>query len=99
MMCRLAISAGWLVASLSPALAIDPPQVWRDPDTGCAYLVTPQGGVAPRYRRNGSPDCPDAGSSIVDDTTRGLSQGLDALRRELDRLRESFRDRPPPERL
>ena len=43
----------------APALALDQPVVWRD-DTGCAYLLTPQGGISPRLKRDGLPDCPDA---------------------------------------
>jgi hypothetical protein len=85
----LAIYAALLAG---PAAALDQPAVWRDPDTGCAYFLTPQGGVSPRFRRDGLPDCPDtsAGSRLVDETARGFSQGLDALRREVERLRERF---------
>lgn len=73
------------------ALALDEPVIWRDPDTGCAYLLAPQG-IAPRYRRDGTPDCPDTrtGSRIVDETARGLAQGLDALQREVERLRDRY---------
>ncbi len=46
----------------SMPLAAQEPQYWRDPDQGCVYIVTPQGGVGLRYRRDGSPDCPDGGS-------------------------------------
>jgi hypothetical protein len=86
--------AGFLIALYTPALAVEQPVVWRDPDTGCAYLLGPQGGIAPRYQRDGSPDCPDAkvGSRIIDDTARGLAQGLDALKREVERLRQRFQD-------
>src|SRR3954469_19867380 len=49
-----------LVILTTPALALDQPTVWRDPDTSCAYWLTPQGGIGPRYRRDGLPDCPDA---------------------------------------
>ncbi len=42
-----------------PALAQDP-TLWRDPTQGCTYVVTPQGGVTLRHRRDGSPDCVDA---------------------------------------
>ena len=67
----------WLIALLATAgsaAALDEPVVWRDTDTGCAYLLTPQGGIALRYRRNGMPDCPDASASgVIDDTARGLS--------------------------
>lgn len=30
---------------------------WRDPDQGCTYIVTPQGGATLRYKRDGTPDC------------------------------------------
>ena len=79
-----------------PPLALDEPVIWRDPDTGCAYFLTPQGGIGLRYRRDGIADCPDAGagSRLVDDTARGLSEGFEALRREAERLRDRLRDRP-----
>ena len=50
-----------------------------------------------RYRRDGLPDCPDAGttSRLVDETTRGLAQGWENLQRELERLKDRFRDPPP----
>ncbi len=91
---RALACAGFLLAFGTPALAIEEPVVWRDPDTGCAYLLGPQGGIAPRYLRDGSPDCPDAkvGSRIIDDTARGLAQGLDALKREVERLRQRFQE-------
>jgi len=79
-----------------PALALDQPVVWRDEDTGCAYLLTPQGGIAPRHRRDGILDCPDvaADAGIVDNTARGIARGLDALQREVERLRERYNERP-----
>lgn len=49
-----------LVAGLLPALAQQEPAVWRDPVHGCAYLLPPQGGIGPRYRPDGLPDCVDA---------------------------------------
>jgi hypothetical protein len=42
-----------LVILTTPAVALDQPTVWRDPDTSCAYWLTPQGSIAPRYRRDG----------------------------------------------
>jgi hypothetical protein len=98
---RLALALAFLGASHTAAPALDPPVVWRDSDTGCAYFLTPQGGVTARYLRNGLPDCPDANASsrLVDDTARGISRGLETLQRELERLRERFRDQPSPERL
>jgi hypothetical protein len=94
-------SALWTVATLlvlsaAPASALDRPMVWRDEDTGCAYLLTPQGGIAPRYRRDGALDCPDvpASAGVVDSTVREIGRGLDLLQRELDRLRERYDNRP-----
>ena len=88
-----------LVVSATEVLALDEPVVWRDTDTGCAYLLTPQGGIAPRYRRDGTVDCPDAAqanSGVIDDTARGIARALDTLQRELDRLRERYNERRPP---
>ena len=91
---RAIVCAGWFLVAPIPGHAVEEPVVWRDPDTGCAYLLGPQGGIAPRYLRDGSPDCPDAraGSRFIDETARGLSQGLDALKREVERLRQRFQD-------
>ena len=98
---RSLLAATAFFASLAPALALDQPVVWRDPDSGCAYWLTPQGGIAPRFRRDGLPDCPGAHTSssgrplISEEALRGLTRefgrGLDALRREL----EGLRDRDP----
>ena len=91
-----ALASAWL----APALALDQPVIWRDPDTGCGYFLTPQGGMSIRYRADGSIDCPNAsreaspGRGVLEDMSRELGRGLDALRRELDRLRQR-----PEERL
>jgi hypothetical protein len=98
MMNRSALWAGFALLALwlSPAAALDQPVVWRDEDTGCAYLLTPQGGIAPRHRRDGTLDCPDvpASAGFVDSTAREIGRGLDVLQREIDRLRERYNDRP-----
>jgi len=83
----------------SSALALDQPVVWRDPDSGCSYWLTPQGGIAPRFRSDGSPDCPGSEGRqpsaipLIDqaarDFVRDLAHGLDALKREV----EGFGDR------
>ncbi|PVE20817.1 hypothetical protein DC522_30160 [Microvirga sp. KLBC 81] len=101
MVYRLAVVAVCLQVICSAALGLETPTVWRDPDTGCAYLLTPQGGVSPRFRRDGAPDCPDASapSRFVDEAMRGLSEGLETLQREMERLRERFRGKAPAERL
>ena len=91
-----ALLAGIALAALAaPALALDRPIVWRDEDTGCAYLLTPQGGIAPRHRRDGALDCPDvpASAGLVDNTAREIGRGLDLLQREIDRLRDRYNER------
>lgn len=89
----------------TPALALDEPVPWRDPDSGCAYWLTPQGGIALRFRRDGTPDCPEAdiptraiappgpiiSGQAVRDAVTGLGRGLDALKREFERLADQIR--------
>jgi hypothetical protein len=94
-------SAHWcaitfLALSAYPAAALDQPVVWRDEDTGCAYLLTPQGGIAPRHHRDGTLDCPDVAAStgVVENMGRDIARGLDALQREVERLRERYNNRP-----
>ena len=94
-------SSCWCAAALAallaqPAAALDQPVVWRDEDTGCAYLLTPQGGITPRHRRDGTLDCPNvaAGTRVVEDMGRDIARGLDALQREVERLRERYNNRP-----
>ena len=94
-------SARWLTSALvvllaQPAAALDRPVVWRDEDTGCAYLLTPQGGITPRHRRDGTLDCPDVAAStgVVENMGRDIARGLDALQREVERLRERYNNRP-----
>lgn len=101
MIYRFAAAAVFLSASCLTAVAVEAPTAWRDPDTGCVYLITPQGGIGPRYKRDGALDCPDADASsrLADDAARGFSRGLDALQREMERLKDRFRDEPPAERM
>jgi len=96
---RTVLACVVIALSGAPAHALEEPVVWRDPGTGCAYLLGPQGGIAPRFNRDGFPDCPDAhaGSRVVDDTVRGIAQGLGALQREVERLRDRY-TRPEPYR-
>ena len=99
-MTRAILAAALAITMVTPTLALDQPVVWRDPDTGCGYLLTPQGGIGIRHRADGTIDCPNAsqegGSArgALDGMTRELGRGLDTLRRELDRLRQR-----PEERL
>ena len=81
-----------LVLMASPVMALEQPVVWRDEGTGCAYLLTPQGGIAPRHRRDGTLDCPDVAASTgaVENMGRDIARGLDALQREVERLRERY---------
>src|SRR5215207_3463762 len=102
---RHVLAATLVLASLAPAFALDEPVPWRDPDSGCAYWLTPQGGIAPRYRRDGTPACPEAdiptraiappgpiiSDQAVRDAVTGLGRGLDALKREVERLADQIR--------
>lgn len=89
-------AAALLVLIAYPVMALDRPVVWRDEDTGCAYLLTPQGGITPRHRRDGTLDCPDVAAStgVVENMGRDIARGLDALQREIERLRERYNNRP-----
>ena len=89
-------AAALLVLMAYPVMALDRPVVWRDEDTGCAYLLTPQGGITPRHRRDGTLDCPDVAAStgVVENMGRDIARGLDALQREVERLRERYNNRP-----
>jgi hypothetical protein len=82
----------FLVLAACPAAALEQPVVWRDEDTGCAYLLTPQGGISPRHRRDGTLDCPEVAAStgVVENMGRDIARGLDALQREVERLRERY---------
>ncbi len=96
---RAIIVAAAVVAAHSSVLALDAPVLWRDPDSGCTYWLTPQGGIAARFRRDGVPDCPDVqatGLPLISDQSlrdaaRELGRGLDALKGEVDRLGERLR--------
>ena len=66
-----------LVAGLSTAAA---QELWRDPDQGCTYILTPQGGVGLHFRSDGTPDCPDildplVTGSIGRPTSRSVASG------------------------
>ncbi len=99
-MLRFVLASALSLSLLTPTLALDQPVIWRDPDTGCGYFLTPQGGMTIRHRADGSIDCPNTprdtatNKGVLDDMARELGRGLDTLRRELDRLR-----REPEQRL
>ena len=87
------------IASAGSASALEEPFVWRDSESGCAYFLTSAGGITPRLRRDGTPDCPatrEPGSALIDDAARGLARGLDDLWRELNN-RFGDRSHPPPQ--
>jgi hypothetical protein len=98
-MIRLIFATVVSVVWLTPAFALDQPVIWRDPETGCGYFLMPQGGMSIRYRADRSIDCPNSsrdsasGRGVLDDMARELGRGLDALRRELDRLRQRPEER------
>ena len=76
----------------TPALALDEPHLWRDPDTGCAYWL--QGsGITPRYRRDGLVDCPDTrppdstAPVISEQTSRYLGRVLDGCAADVERTK------------
>lgn len=83
-----------LVLPHAPARALDEPYTWRDPDSGCAYLLTRAGGITLKHRRDGAPDCPEAGRTLPllsDRSVEQMGQGVEALKRELERLGERMR--------
>ena len=87
------ISLILLVATTTRALAQDPsPAPWRDPSTGCVYLLI-NNGITPRLRRDGTPDCPDAPEAETV-TSPGVTQGRplvdEQLVRDLGRSVETF---------
>ena len=47
-MLRICLVATGLLAAV-PALALEEPVAWKDPESGCKYWLTPQGGI-PRLR-------------------------------------------------
>jgi hypothetical protein len=60
---------------------------------GLRVSADPAGWDCPA-QSDGLPDCPDASASgVIDDTARGLARGLDALRREVERLGEGYNQR------
>jgi len=99
MMIRAALIGAGLLATVAMAgaqSAVPAPSSWQDPETGCAYLLTVQGGITPRLRRDGLPDCPRAspaprqdGEATRDDV-RDLTRTIGTLALEIDRLRREL---------
>jgi hypothetical protein len=92
------IGIGWLAVFSAAAAqeALPAPSSWQDPETGCAYLLTAQGGITPRLRRDGLPDCPrvsptpgQEGAASRDDV-RDLARTIGTLALEIDRLRREL---------
>jgi hypothetical protein len=90
---RTILAIGFALALYGSATALDQPVIWRDPDSGCAYWLTPQGGMAPRFRSNGMPDCPASeGRSesviplISEQAARDLARAMDAIKRQIEIL-------------
>lgn len=98
-MLRICLIVAGLFATM-PALALEEPVPWRDPESGCKYWLTPQGGIAPRYRADGQPDCPgietstDTSDQALGAITRELSRGLEALKDEVERLGSRLKREP-----
>lgn len=86
---RPRVAALGLAAMLmtAPAAGAAEMQTVTDPESGCTYF-TFQGGLAPRLRRDGFPDCPNAGGIMLQDqTVRDLTREVTTLRREVEALR------------
>jgi hypothetical protein len=86
-MIRAILATAGIVVGVTPVLAVGQPVIWRDPNTGCGYYLTPQGGMTIRYRADGTIDCrdvPAAGAAAggrLDDMGKELGRGLDTLLR------------------
>ncbi len=99
----IALLLGTIVAA--PALALDEPVAWRDPDTSCAYWLLPSGGMTPRLRRDGTPDCPGAHiitngpvavideTEVRDATVRDLTRAVERLQLEVEAIRREIERR------
>src|SRR3954462_15969160 len=61
-MLRISLIGAGLLATV-PTLALDEPAAWKDRESDCKYWLTRQGGIAPRSRATGQPDCPEVESS------------------------------------
>jgi hypothetical protein len=103
-MMRTVILIGSLLG-LAPAVAQEAPSVWRDPDGGCVYFKLGDT-LSLRYKRDGSPDCPDARretsppSMITDqeqtvtrDDVRDVTRAIEGLSRRLDDVKREFERR------
>jgi hypothetical protein len=67
-----------MIASAGPASALEEPYIWRDQESGCAYLLTQTGGITPRLRTERSQELAGA---------QGLQQHwLGGLVAEIQRL-------------
>ena len=92
-MARTILVVGFALTLCGSATALEQPVIWRDPDSGCAYWLTPQGGIAPRFRSNGIPDCPASEGRresviplISEQAARDLARAMDAIKRQVEIL-------------
>ena len=85
----------------APAVAQDPPSLWRDPEGGCTYLKLGDT-LSLRYQRDGLPDCPDARreaappdqtGSITRDDVRDVTRAIENQNRKLEDLRREYERR------
>lgn len=85
------------VVALMPFSARAEPVAWTDPETGCQYLLN-GGGITPKLKRNGLPDCPDArreqeplfsGSRqpVTQSDIREVVRAIEGVGRKMDELR------------
>ena len=83
-----------MISTAAAQTATQDPTPWRDPETGCTYLVAPQGGITIRYSRNGLPDCPGAslalGEQEIGTTIQALTRAVDDLSRDIEGLRREI---------
>jgi hypothetical protein len=97
---KLLIVAASLVSL--PALAQEP-ATWRDPATECTYLKV-ESALTLRYRRDGSPDCPNVrqpptNATITQSDFQDLTRSIESLRRDIGSVHrelEDLRRDPPP---
>jgi hypothetical protein len=90
----------------APAVAQDPPSLWRDPEGGCTYFRLGDT-LSLRYQRDGLPDCPDAkretssppvpstdqAGAVTRDDVRDVTRAIEGLTRRLDDVKREFERR------
>jgi hypothetical protein len=91
------VAVALVALTASTAARAADPLTWRDPETGCSYVVSERG-VTPRLRRDGLPDCPGSRepattgtpspAALPSNELRDLTRAVETLRREVERLSE-----------